>query len=61
MMQNPIVDRVTDGVAVSAVTSPVWLPGLQQLSELSGLVVPILGAIWLIIQIVGYLHSKRKK
>lgn len=57
-MHNPITDRVTDGVAVTAVASPVWLPALQSVSDLAALVVPILGAIWLFVQIWGYLTKK---
>lgn len=59
-MHNPIADRVTDGVAVSAISSPAWLPILQQYSEIAGLIVPVLGVIWLVIQIVGYLLARRK-
>lgn len=55
---NSTVDRVTDGVAVGMVSSPVWLPGLQQVSEIAALVVPILGAIWLLVQILGYLTRR---
>lgn len=51
-------DRVTDGIAIAAVSSPVWLPFLQGVSEFAGLVVPILGAIWLMVQIVGYFIRK---
>ena len=52
---NTTMDRVTDGVAAGMVTSPIWLPGLQQVSEIAALIVPILGAVWLLVQILGYL------
>lgn len=58
MTNNTIVDRSTDVVAGAAVTSPVWLPWLQQTSEVAGLLVPIFGLIWLVIQIIGYLRRK---
>lgn len=55
---NTTLDRSTDVIAASAVASPVWLPWLQQTSEVAGLVVPILGMIWLLVQIIGYLKRK---
>lgn len=59
-MFTPVSDRVTDGVAVTAVSSMFWLPSLQHVSDLAGLVVPILGASWLLIQIFGYFFQLRK-
>lgn len=61
MINNPVMDRSTDVVAASAVASPIWLPWLQSTSEIAGLLVPILGAAWLIIQIIGYISRKDKK
>jgi hypothetical protein len=61
MTNNTIVDRSTDVVAGAAVTSPVWLPWLQQTSEIAALLVPIFGVIWLVIQIVGYLSRREKE
>lgn len=58
MTNNTIVDRSTDVVAGAAVISPVWLPWLQGTSEIAGLLVPIFGLIWLVIQIIGYLRRK---
>jgi hypothetical protein len=55
---NHLSDRVTDGVAVAAVTSPIWASMLQNVSEFAGLIVPILGAIWLLVQIIGYFYRK---
>jgi hypothetical protein len=55
---NEVLDRSTDTVAVAAVVSPFWLPVLQDVSTLAALFVPILGAVWLIVQIVGYLRRK---
>lgn len=47
-------------VAASAVASPVWLPSLQTVSETAALVLPIVGVLWLMIQIGFFLHSKIK-
>lgn len=46
----------TDVGAVAAVASPVWLPALQTISEVAALIVPILGALWLSIQIGHYIY-----
>lgn len=61
MTNNTVIDRSTDVVAGAAVASPIWLPWLQQTSEVAALLVPIFGVIWLVIQIVGYLSRREKK
>jgi hypothetical protein len=43
--------QVVDTSAVAAIASPLWLPALHTASELAALVLPILGATWLILQI----------
>lgn len=53
-MIEKVVDRATDGVAVGGVTSPLWLPQLYEWSQIAALGLPILGCIWLLVQIVGY-------
>lgn len=50
-----MIHGTSNAVAVGAVTSPLWLEQLQQWSEVAATVVPILGAIWLAIQILGYI------
>lgn len=60
MTIQSLTERTTDGIAIASVTSPVWLPGLQHISETAALVVPILGAIWLVVQILGYTIDRRK-
>jgi hypothetical protein len=57
---NEALDRSTDTVAAAAVVSPFWLPILQDVSGIAALIVPILGAIWLVVQIVGYFRRKDK-
>lgn len=44
-------DAITNAGAVGAITSPAWLPQLYQLSHLAGLLLPILGVLWLVVQI----------
>ena len=50
------VEYVTDSAALAALTSPFWLDALRQASAVAGVLVPILGAIWLIVQIVHKLR-----
>lgn len=45
------VDNTTDGVAVAAVTSPLWYHWLEQASTWAALWLPILGCLWLAVQI----------
>lgn len=58
---NHYVDHTTAGVAASAVTSPIWLPWLYSVSEIAALVAPILGVIWLTVQIVAKLRETFRK
>lgn len=57
---NNSIDRGTDAVAVTAVVSPVWLPLINSVSEVSAVLLPIAGLVWLIIQIIGYIMKYRK-
>lgn len=45
------VDKATDAVAGAAITSPLWYHWLEQVSTWAALVLPILGCIWLAVQI----------
>lgn len=54
-----VAERSTDSVAIAAVASPIWLPGLQQVSEIAALLLPIAGVIWLGVQI--YYHIKKNR
>jgi hypothetical protein len=42
----------TDVGATAALTSPVWLPWLHTASEFAALMFPILGGLWLTVQII---------
>lgn len=52
MSKEAIMDRTTDVVAVGALVSPAWLPWLQGATEVAGYLIPILGAVWLVTQII---------
>lgn len=54
------MDRSTDVVAGAAVVSPLWFPWLDTTSQIAGMLVPILGATWLIIQIISHFRAKGK-
>jgi hypothetical protein len=53
----------TDAGAAAAVFSPLWLPWLHEVSEVAAMVVPILGVIWLILQITLKIYAfyRRRK
>jgi hypothetical protein len=52
-----VQEKITDVVAVAGIASPFWLPALQDASTIAALVLPILGVIWLLVQIVGYMKK----
>lgn len=47
-----LIVKGTNGVAVAGMFMPAWLPGLSDVSTLAGLWVPILSALWLMVQII---------
>lgn len=51
---------VTDTGAVAAIASPWWLPALHSVSDVAALVLPILGVLWLCLQIVVKLHQVKR-
>lgn len=53
-------DIVTNTGAVAAIASPWWLPALHQVSEVAGLALPILGVLWLCVQISVKIYQLRK-
>jgi len=56
-----IVDTTTTAVATTAVASPVWLPWLQEASTIAATLAPILGAIWLTVQIWAKVSETLRK
>lgn len=55
-MSHPI-DTITNTVAVASLAVPLWLPSLQETSQFAALIIPILGAAWLILQIAMKIHA----
>jgi len=58
-MSHP-TEILTNSIAAASLASPLWLPSLQDASEFAALVLPILGALWLILQIALKIHAFRK-
>lgn len=56
---NPIIDKTTTGVAAGAVFSPWWLPTLADVSQISAQLLPIIGLLWLLIQIVHWIVKRK--
>jgi hypothetical protein len=56
-----VIRAASNVVAVGALASPGWLPTLVQISDIAGQLLPILGALWLFVQIVHFIWIKFKK
>ncbi len=50
--------KTTNVVAAGGITSPAWLPTLETASQVAANLVPILSAVWLVIQIGGYIRKR---
>jgi hypothetical protein len=53
-------DNVTGGVALASVISPAWLPYLTEMSSFAALLAPILGVLWLAVQIYSKIKEQPK-
>lgn len=51
-MTIPQLEKAADVGAVGAIVSPIWLPHLHDVSTWAGELAPVLGCVWLILQIV---------
>lgn len=56
-----ITDRVTDGVAVGAVSSPLWLEAFMTISEFFAAMLPIVGTVWITYQMITHIVKSRKR
>lgn len=57
-MRDTIIERTTTAVAGAGILSPAWIPALKDASEFAGQLLPILGVVWLVVQIVTRLCRK---
>lgn len=53
-------DTITTAGATAAVVSPFWMPWLQTFSEVASVILPILGAVWLVVQIAAKVIEVRR-
>ncbi len=53
-------ETITNATAGAAVVSPFWLPSLQSVSEIASVLLPILGAAWLVVQIAAKVIEMHK-
>lgn len=60
MNQEAVIVKGTNAVALFGITLPAWWPSLLDASETAAALVPILSALWLIIQIYRNLFRKPK-
>jgi hypothetical protein len=60
LAMNPIAEATKAASGLAAATSPWWLTGLKALSDGAAFVLPILGVIWLVIQMTDWYLKKRK-
>jgi len=54
-------DSLTNVGAIGAIGTYWWLPHLQTLSEVAAIIAPILGVLWLLLQMGLKLHDHFKK
>lgn len=59
-MNHPF-ENLTSVTAGAAMTSPWWLPALHGFSQIAAEAAPILGALWLLVQIGSKLHEMYKR
>lgn len=53
-------DGIEGSIAGAAVTSPVWLPWLREISQIAALLLPILGVLWFVVRIAKAVKDWRK-
>lgn len=59
MKTEGLTVKITNGVAGFGLTLPAWWPTLAEASEFAAAIVPILSALWLILQIGRFIRNAR--
>lgn len=54
-------NTTTNAVAAAALVTPAWLPTLQQASTAAATLAPILGVVWLLVQIIAKIVEVNRK
>lgn len=55
------LDKVSNTIAAGAVVSPWWLPSLETLSQNAALMLPILGCVFLLVQLIWKISGRDKR
>lgn len=50
----------TTTVALGSIVSPLWLPGMADISSFAATLMPIAGVTWIIVQIIAKIIELRK-
>lgn len=58
MTHEEMMVRTTNGVAAGGIAMPLWVPSLAEVSNGAAALVPILSALWLLLQIIGYARKR---
>ena len=60
MNNGAYMDKISYIVSAGAITSVGWLPTLEEISSIAALLLPIIGIIWLIVQIIYKIKTRNK-
>lgn len=60
-IEDAAVTKFTNVFAVVGVSTPIWWPTLEEVSNVATQMVPIFSVIWLVVQIVRSLISAKNK
>lgn len=60
MSVQSLNDAGTSIVAATAVASPIWLQAVEGVSTVAEWALPVLGAVWLVIQIIFKLKEMNR-
>lgn len=58
---NPTVEALKGAGGLAAVASPWWLPVLQTVSQGAALILPILGVVYLVMQMTDWIRKRKQK
>lgn len=61
MNNEGLIVKTTNGVALAGVILPAWLPSLEAASRVAGHLVPILSALWLVVQVARFVVNWWRK
>lgn len=56
-----LASRPTEnGTAIGAITSPVWLPAVSDVSRIAAEILPIVGVVWIVIQMIYFFKDHNR-